>query len=129
MQMLTCDGCGGLTPRLDARVCIHCEAKLGRRRNWLAFVVGTAGTVLLAACYGPSGRYRAGPTTPTAADRDGDGWPANMDCDDQDPTRFPGAADPDGDGIDQNCDGVDGWRDEKSKIAAPPDAGPAGPDA
>jgi hypothetical protein len=127
MHMLTCDSCGGLTPRPDALVCIHCEAKLGKRRNWLAFLVGTAGTVLLAACYGPSGRYY-GQTTPTPVDHDGDGSPANMDCDDNDPIRYPGAADPEGDGIDQNCDGVDGWRDDKSKIAAPPDGGSA-PDA
>jgi len=120
--MLTCESCGGLTPRSAATRCLHCDAQLGRRRSWLALIVGSAGTVLLAACYGPAGRYY-GPTTPTAADQDGDGSPANLDCDDHDPTRYPGAADPEGDGIDQNCDGVDGWRDPKAKIAAPPDGG------
>ena len=120
--MLTCDACGGLHPRPDATRCLHCDARIGRRRSLLALLVGSAGTVLLAACYGPSGRYY-GQTTPTPADQDGDGSPANLDCDDQDPARFPGAADPDGDGIDQNCDGVDGWRAPGAKVAAPADVG------
>ena len=33
---------------------------------------------------------------------------AMLDCDDNDPHRYPGAPDPVGDGIDQNCDGGDG---------------------
>ena len=37
------------------------------------------------------------------------------DCDDEDPSVYPGAEDPEGDGIDQNCDGVDG-------VALRPDA-------
>ncbi len=35
-----------------------------------------------------------------------------FDCDDSDPQIHPGATDPLGDGVDQNCDGVDGVRDE-----------------
>jgi putative metal-binding protein len=125
MQMLTCDSCGGLTPRPDAARCLHCDSAFGRRRSWAAILLGPAGAILLAACYGPPGRFQGQPVTPTQADHDGDGSPANLDCDDNDPTRYPGAADPEGDGIDQNCDGVDGWRDPNAKpaIATPPDAG------
>lgn len=122
MAMLTCGSCHGLTPDGASITCLHCEAALTIPPRWarkLAWVFGPVGAVLLAACYGPSGRYRNEPMAPngsSAVDRDGDGsyaspTTANGDCDDNDPTRYPGAADPVGDGIDQNCDGVDGWKD------------------
>ena len=48
----------------------------------------------------------------TCIDTDGDGrgieCDLGEDCDDTDPTAFPGAVDIPGDGIDQNCTGVDG---------------------
>jgi hypothetical protein len=56
-------------------------------------------------------------------DRDADGSPTPGDCDDADATRYPGAQDLDGDGIDQNCDGVDGWRDP-AVIAQPGEPAP-----
>ena len=132
--MLTCALCGGLTPRGASRHCLHCDAPL--RRSRLHKLLAPAGAVLLAACYGPPGRYYhaqnvRNPEGAIRNDRDGDGalgawecnphdvrceaWvkdqpvPPDLDCDDRDPARYPGAADPDGDGIDQNCDGVDGW--------------------
>src|SRR5258706_5512363 len=123
--MVTCSACDGLVPDGNRR-CVHCNARITRRRRLLAMLVGSAGTMLLAACYGPAGRYQGAPMRPTPADRDGDGAPADIDCDDNDPTRYPGAEDPYGDGIDQNCDGVDGWRDQKQQRAAPGDGGPEG---
>jgi hypothetical protein len=38
-------------------------------------------------------------------DADGDGWRATLDCDDADPSAFPGAPEA-CDGVDNNCDGV-----------------------
>jgi hypothetical protein len=143
MPMLTCSACAGLTPAAASSTCLHCEAPLRRPPRWvLRFtkLLGPAGAILLAACYGAPGRYRAerpmGPGGATRVDADGDGnlgpytcppghstsdcsilldkhpQPTpDADCDDNDPKRYHGAADIDGDGIDSNCDGVDGWRD------------------
>lgn len=43
--------------------------------------------------------------TGTDADRDGDGFEAPLDCDDGDPTVYPGAEEVCGNGMDDDCDG------------------------
>ena len=152
--MITCGTCAGLTPDGASLTCLHCDAALKLPPRWarkLAWVFGPAGAVLLAACYGPSGRYRdahmAKRMGPAMIDRDGDGAytkscetaspydrercehqlaqdpgdPKYLDCDDASAARYPGAQDVDGDGVDQNCDGVDGWKDP-AVIAQPVNA-------
>lgn len=142
--MLSCSSCHGLTPDGASATCLHCDATLRVPPRWarnLAWVFGPVGAVLLAACYGPSGRYRNAYTV----DRDHDGafvgldcktmkdpkaceyevkaLGPNADCDDNDPKRFPGAMDPEGDKIDQDCDGVDG---RGSAAGSAPNASDAG---
>ncbi len=118
MELDDCEACGGLVPP-SARACVHCGATSRAWPPWVRALAraaaGGAALVTLMACYGlPPGYYRAPPPTADACpgnDADKDGVCAPADCDDHDPAVYPGAADPDGDGIDQNCDGVDGWRD------------------
>jgi bacillopeptidase F len=45
--------------------------------------------------------------SPAPVDSDGDGYPANLDCNDSDPAIYPGAAEIRHDGLDQDCNGYD----------------------
>ena len=111
----TCSRCNGLSPA-SATACLHCDSRLPARWRRLASLLAGGGFLMtLAACYGVA--YRDRPMY-GSTDADHDGSPVPADCDDNDATRYPGAADPDLDGLDQNCDGVDGWRDD-SVIAGP----------
>jgi hypothetical protein len=110
-DLVSCGACGGLSPA-TASECLHCDAAIGPRstlRRLISIVSGGAFMMTLAACYGVA--YRGGPQYAQGTDNDRDGSPVPADCADDDPDRWPGNADPDLDGIDQNCDGVDGWRD------------------
>jgi len=146
VHMLTCRHCGGLTPPEASSACLHCDAPLprGRLARKLSVLLGPAGAILLAACYGGPGHFtgvrQPMPDGLTRVDRDHDGAlgpyeclpsgpdcaerlarapaAADIDCDDANASVFPGGADVDGDGVDSNCDGVDGWADP-AKVATP----------
>jgi hypothetical protein len=76
--------------------------------------------VTLMACYGMVARPGMYADSNCVSDGDHDTVCAPQDCDDARPDVYPGAADPDQDGIDQNCDGVDGWRDRAEVAVDPP---------
>lgn len=117
----SCPVCHGLSPGAHT-TCVHCDAALPRRRfARVARALAAGGAlVTLMACYGMVARPM-GPGESCGGDGDGDGMCAQRDCDDARADVYPGAADPDGDGVDQNCDGVDGWRDDAA-VAVPPPA-------
>ena len=127
MALEACERCDGLNP-VGRRVCVHCDealrsaAPVGRRwrgaRLAARLVGASAALVTLMACYGMIAHKHGDLYGGAGADTDGDGVATPEDCNDQQREVFPGAADRDGDGVDQNCDGVDGWRDPT--IAQPP---------
>lgn len=126
--LAACPACAGFVPAARP-TCPHCDAALprgpsrgGRLAGALARMAASgAVAVTLMACYGAMPRPY--PAEAFCADDDRDGACVDHDCDNADPQRYPGAADPDLDGIDQNCDGVDGWRDA-AEVAAPDPAAP-----
>lgn len=117
MALEACERCDGLVPAGRA-VCVHCDRVRPVRRGarLAARLLGaSAALVTLMACYGMIAKpYREG----IGMDRDGDGV-GDADCDDARADIYPGAADSEGDGVDQNCDGVDGWRDPNAPVPAP----------
>ena len=108
-----------------AAVCPHCDAQLVAPRfshlRTLGRVLAAGGAmVTLMACYGMVAKRGTYADNDCLSDNDHDTVCAPQDCDDGRVDVYPGAADPDQDGVDQNCDGVDGWRDRAEVAVDPP---------
>ncbi|MEN0062910.1 MAG: putative metal-binding motif-containing protein [Myxococcota bacterium] len=84
--------------------------------------LGRLGLALLWACGGDGG----GPTTthdldPRAIDADQDGFAEAFDCNDGDPSVFPGAPDPPYDGVDSDCAGDSDFDVDEDGVDVPAD--------
>ncbi len=75
----------------------------------LVAVIGVAGGCYTAPtqppAQGPYGPHGPPPPVAGCLDDDGDGYCADLDCDDGNPGIHPGAGDILADGLDSNCDG------------------------
>ncbi|MBZ0238133.1 MAG: putative metal-binding motif-containing protein, partial [Deltaproteobacteria bacterium] len=94
--------------------------RFGRVRAVGRVLAAGGALVTLMACYGMVARPGSPYDASCQSDNDRDTVCAPRDCDDARADVFPGAADPDEDGVDQNCDGVDGWRDPAEVAVDPP---------
>lgn len=127
-ELSRCATCDGFSPPRRA-ACVHCDApvrsRLGQLGRALAAGAGAGAFMMtLMACYGRSHQPAC-----TGSNADGDGSCLPDDCNDGDPAVHPGAQDPEQDGIDQNCDGVDGWRDPAAVVEpTPPEPTPVATD-
>lgn len=70
-----------------------------RSRSSVMLLALWVGMALVPGCGRKSGSFSLGP------DQDGDGWPRDLDCDDEDASVFPGADELLDDRIDQDCSG------------------------
>lgn len=115
--MRACPACDGFVPA-HLRACPHCSVTVSCTVTVVRWIAAAGAWLTLMACYGAM-PYPHDYAQQGCADGDGDGACAEQDCNDGERSVYPGAADPDLDGVDQNCDGVDGWRDPAT-VAAPP---------
>jgi hypothetical protein len=116
-------------PCEDGTLCADFDGDL--EGECLAFCTGEAPCADAAECIMPvfEGVDDLGVCPPACTDQDADGACADVDCDDQDPTSFPGAEELCDDGRDNDCDGaIDNLDDDCG--GDDPDAGvDGGPDA
>lgn len=102
--MKGCRSCGELVKGGGCH-CPHCGQSLCSTSPSSVLLMG----LVLSGCVidKPVPAYGIADTSDSAFDRDGDGYDARLDCDDDNPEVHPDATEKAGDGVDSNCDGSD----------------------
>jgi len=99
--LVPCSSCGTHL-RIGGIVCPHCGLRVGPGRTLAAVAMGLA----LAGCAPKNIQADYGiAETGMLVDEDGDGYTADVDCNDLDETIHPDAEESTGDDVDSNCDG------------------------
>lgn len=105
--MTPCPDCDRFVANSET-ACPHCKRSLAASSGWKRIFVASAGTIMLAACYGSPDMVIPVDSgiddTNVALDEDADGFDVNEDCDDTNAEINPDADEVCDDEIDNDCD-------------------------